>query len=115
MGLPMAVAFGAPLAALEDGRVIVLDADRGLIDPDADGDAQAEVRDTIARRVSTLEFFFLTLNSETTGAILDLLDDRASMGAPLERLVFVWCLCESSLDREALKERLENVVDLVIR
>ncbi|MET4896676.1 phosphoenolpyruvate--protein phosphotransferase [Sphingomonadaceae bacterium jetA1] len=55
MGVPMAVAFGQPLAALEDGRVIVLDADRGLIDPEPDADAQAEVRQTIARRKAEME------------------------------------------------------------
>ncbi|WP_267433678.1 phosphoenolpyruvate--protein phosphotransferase [Sphingomonas sp. GM_Shp_1] len=55
MGLPMAVAFGDPLAVLEDSRVIILDADRGLIDPDADAEAQAEVRDTIARRKAEME------------------------------------------------------------
>ncbi|WP_294245309.1 phosphoenolpyruvate--protein phosphotransferase [uncultured Sphingomonas sp.] len=55
MGLPMAVAFGEPLAALEDGRVIVLDADRGLIDPEPDADAQDQVRDTIARRKAEMQ------------------------------------------------------------
>ena len=55
MGLPMAVAFGEPLAALEDGRVIVLDADRGLIDPEPDAEAQGQVRDTIARRKAEME------------------------------------------------------------
>lgn len=55
MGLPMAVAFGEPLAALEDGRVIVLDADRGLIDPEPDAGAQGQVRDTIARRKTEME------------------------------------------------------------
>ncbi|MFN3776491.1 phosphoenolpyruvate--protein phosphotransferase [Sphingomonas parapaucimobilis] len=55
MGLPMAVAFGEPLAALEDGRVIVLDADRGLIDPEPDAEAQSEARDTIARRKAEME------------------------------------------------------------
>jgi phosphoenolpyruvate-protein phosphotransferase len=55
MGLPMAVAFGDPLVALEDGRVIVLDADRGLIDPEPDQDAQSQVRDTIARRKAEME------------------------------------------------------------
>ncbi len=55
MGLPMAVAFGEPLAALEDGRVIVLDADRGLIDPEPDTDTQAEARHTIARRKAETE------------------------------------------------------------
>ena len=55
MGLPMAVAFGEPLAALEDGRVIVLDADRGLIDPEPDAEAQAEAEDTIARRKAEME------------------------------------------------------------
>lgn len=55
MGLPMAVAFGEPLAALEDGRVIVLDADRGLIDPEPGADAQGEARDTIARRKAETE------------------------------------------------------------
>ena len=55
MGLPMAVAFGEPLAALEDGRVIVLDADRGLIDPEPDAEAQAEAEDTIARRKADME------------------------------------------------------------
>jgi phosphoenolpyruvate-protein phosphotransferase len=55
MGLPMAVAFGEPLAALEDGRVIVLDADRGLIDPEPDAEAQDQVRDTIARRKAEMQ------------------------------------------------------------
>jgi len=55
MGLPMAVAFGEPLAVLEDGRVIVLDADRGLIDPEPDAEAQSEARDTIARRKVEME------------------------------------------------------------
>ncbi|WP_322963439.1 phosphoenolpyruvate--protein phosphotransferase [Sphingomonas fuzhouensis] len=55
MGLPMAVAFGEPLAALEDGRVIVLDADRGLIDPEPDAEAQSAARDTIARRKAEME------------------------------------------------------------
>ncbi|GAA3272330.1 phosphoenolpyruvate--protein phosphotransferase [Sphingomonas yabuuchiae] len=55
MGLPMAVAFGEPLAALEDGRIIVLDADRGLIDPEPDAEAQGQVRDTIARRKAEME------------------------------------------------------------
>jgi len=55
MGLPMAVAFGEPLAALEDGRVVVLDADRGLIDPEPDAEAQGQVRDTIARRKAEME------------------------------------------------------------
>ncbi|KQO50764.1 phosphoenolpyruvate--protein phosphotransferase [Sphingomonas sp. Leaf257] len=55
MGLPMAVAFGEPLAALEDGRVIVLDADRGLIDPEPDAEAQGQVRDTITRRKAEME------------------------------------------------------------
>jgi phosphoenolpyruvate-protein phosphotransferase len=55
MGLPMAVAFGESLAALEDGRVIVLDADRGLIDPEPDAEAQSEARDTIARRKAEME------------------------------------------------------------
>jgi phosphoenolpyruvate-protein kinase (PTS system EI component) len=49
------VAFGDPLVALEDGRVIVLDADRGLIDPEPDQDAQSQVRDTIARRKAEME------------------------------------------------------------
>ncbi len=55
MGLPMAVAFGDSLAALEDGRVIVLDADRGLIDPAPDAEAQDQVRDTIARRKAEMQ------------------------------------------------------------
>lgn len=55
MGLPMAVAFGEPLVALEDGRVIVLDADRGLIDPEPDAEAQDQVRDTIARRKAEMQ------------------------------------------------------------
>ncbi|WP_294272199.1 phosphoenolpyruvate--protein phosphotransferase [uncultured Sphingomonas sp.] len=55
MGLPMAVAFGEPLAALEDGRVIVLDADRGLVDPEPDSEAQSTARDTIARRKAEME------------------------------------------------------------
>lgn len=55
MGLPMAVAFGEPLAALEDGRVIVLDADRGLVDPEPDAEAQSTARDTIARRKAEME------------------------------------------------------------
>uniref|UniRef100_UPI0028D40BA4 phosphoenolpyruvate--protein phosphotransferase n=1 Tax=Sphingomonas paucimobilis TaxID=13689 RepID=UPI0028D40BA4 len=55
MGLPMAVAFGDPLAALEDGRIIILDADRGLIDPEPDADAQVQARETIARRKAEME------------------------------------------------------------
>ena len=55
LGLPMAVAFGAPLAALENGRVIVLDADRGLIDPEPDAEAQADAREAIARRKAETE------------------------------------------------------------
>lgn len=55
MGLPMAVAFGEPLAGLKDGRVIVLDADRGLIDPEPDAEAQSGARDTIARRKAEME------------------------------------------------------------
>ncbi|WP_312491308.1 phosphoenolpyruvate--protein phosphotransferase, partial [Sphingomonas sp.] len=55
MGLPMAVAFGEALAALEDGRMIVLDADRGLIDPEPDAGAQAMARDIITRRRTEME------------------------------------------------------------
>ncbi|WP_343527148.1 phosphoenolpyruvate--protein phosphotransferase [Sphingomonas sp.] len=55
MGLPMAVAFGEALAVLEDGRTIVLDADRGLIDPEPDAETQDQVRDTIARRKAEME------------------------------------------------------------
>ncbi|KAK0329559.1 hypothetical protein LTR94_036311, partial [Friedmanniomyces endolithicus] len=55
MGLPMAVAFGDSLAALEDGRTIILDADRGLIDPEPDAAAQVQARETIARRKAEME------------------------------------------------------------
>ncbi|PIL34494.1 hypothetical protein GSI_03271 [Ganoderma sinense ZZ0214-1] len=73
------------------------------------------LRDPDSHRVHTLELVSLSLNSGTVGAILDLLKDRASMGAPLERLVFILCYCENSLDRGALKQRFENAADLVIR
>ncbi|PIL34492.1 hypothetical protein GSI_03269 [Ganoderma sinense ZZ0214-1] len=74
----------------------------------------AALRDPAAHRIRTLELVFLALTSETIGAIMDLLCDRASMGAPLERLVFVVCFCESSLDVAALKTKLESSVNLTI-
>jgi phosphoenolpyruvate-protein phosphotransferase len=50
MGLPMAVAFGAPLDDVADGTTLILDADCGRLDPDPPSDRLDDARSKLERR-----------------------------------------------------------------
>ena len=66
-------------------------------------------------RIRTLELAALHLTSQTTDAILNLLEYRDSIERPLEKLVFVQCFCESSIDMQWLKLCLESYAKAEIR
>ncbi|MGN6375876.1 MAG: phosphoenolpyruvate--protein phosphotransferase [Sphingomonas sp.] len=51
-GVPMAVAFGARLASVEDGTMLILDADAGVVQPAPDAAALAATRARIERRAA---------------------------------------------------------------
>jgi phosphoenolpyruvate-protein phosphotransferase len=50
IGLPMAVAFGAPLDDVADGTTLILDADCGRVDPDPPSDRLEDARSKLERR-----------------------------------------------------------------
>jgi phosphoenolpyruvate-protein phosphotransferase len=50
MGLPMAVAFGAPLDDVADGTTLILDADCGRLDPDPPSDRLDDARSKLELR-----------------------------------------------------------------
>ena len=52
MGLPMAVAFGAPLGEVAEGAMLVLEADRGLMEVDPPEERLALARTAVARRLA---------------------------------------------------------------
>lgn len=50
MGMPMAVAFGAPLEGVKAGTTVILDADRGRLEPDPPADHLDAARARLERR-----------------------------------------------------------------
>jgi phosphoenolpyruvate-protein phosphotransferase len=50
MGLPMAVALGQPLEAVEAGTTVILDADSGRLDPDPPNDRLEQAKSKLERR-----------------------------------------------------------------
>jgi phosphoenolpyruvate-protein phosphotransferase len=52
MGLPMAVAFGQPLEAVEAGATVILDADGGRLDPDPPIDRLEQANSKLERRTA---------------------------------------------------------------
>jgi phosphoenolpyruvate-protein phosphotransferase len=50
MGLPMAVAFGGQLEAVEAGTTVILDADNGRLDPDPPTDRLEQAKSKLERR-----------------------------------------------------------------
>ena len=52
MGLPMAVAFGAPLEAIEAKSTVILDADSGRLEPDPPAERLADAKEKLERQAS---------------------------------------------------------------
>ncbi|KAM5531435.1 hypothetical protein V8D89_014892 [Ganoderma adspersum] len=74
----------------------------------------AALRDPAAHRVRSLGLHRPVLNPSTAGAIFGLLEDRASLGVPLERLDLVHSFCEDSVDPWELTSRLRRCTDLTV-
>ena len=52
MGLPMAVAFGAPLEAIEENSTVILDADSGRLEPNPPAERLADAKEKLDRQAS---------------------------------------------------------------
>ena len=74
----------------------------------------AALRDPGAHGVRSLGLHCLVLNPSTAGAIFGLLEDRASVGVPLETLDLVHCFCEDSVGPQELTSKLKSHTGLVV-